>query len=486
MRTKRCSWGLCKSDSRYPDKLPDGIQFIPFPKPGFMKMKMTEKERERETQKTEKSKRWLFLCGREDFKTLDQINSNRYVCTLHFQSLSGPTLQNPDPFSASLTERELEAKLRLKRKSPPVRSNTTKKIKFEETNQGPSTSKYTQTVYENYMLGAKIENMILKNKVITGIRNENNVKSLDNPFSPEAVLKEDKKTKFLIGLYPDQFYILYHALGPAKFNLTYWKGEKKSINLKTKDSKTKRHFTPKEEMFITLLKLKRGFTHQTIAYTFNVSKTLVTRIFITWIQFLYLHFKELDIFPSRDFFKENLPKVFRPFRNIRCVIDCTEFSCESPLNYAHQGNLYSSYKHHTTLKALIAVAPNGAACFISDMYEGSIDDVEITKKSGFLDYIQPGDLILGDRGFTIQELLHRKQAQIKIPAFLGKRDKLTRGEEMDTRRIAKARIHIERFNGRLKKFQLINKTIPLSLIPIASQLIYVASCLVNFQQPLCR
>ena len=132
------------------------------------------------------------------------------------------------------------------------------------------------------------------------------------------------------------------------------------------------------------------------------------------------------------------------------------------------------------------MTPNGSACFISDLYEGSIDDVSITSQCGILDHIEPGDVLLVEKGFTIQELLYAKQATIKIPAFLGKRDKLTKEEEMATRRIAKARIHVERFNERLKKFLLVGRTIPLSLIPIASQLVYVASCLVIFQAPLCK
>eukprot|EP00795_Rhopilema_esculentum_P012140 gene12140-2745_t len=63
-------------------------------------------------------------------------------------------------------------------------------------------------------------------------------------------------------------------------------------------------------------------------------------------------------------------------------------------NYAQQGNVYSSYKHHTTFKALIAVTPNGAACFVSDLYEGSIDDVSITKKCGIIDHIEHEDVVL--------------------------------------------------------------------------------------------
>ena len=85
----------------------------------------------------------------------------------------------------------------------------------------------------------------------------------------------------------------------------------------------------------------------------------------------------------------------------------------------------------------------------------------------------------------MQDQLLSRQATIKIPAFLGKRDNLTKEEEMTTRRIAKARIHVERYNDRLKKFGLLSKTIPLSLSPVASQMVYVACCLVNFQSSLC-
>eukprot|EP00794_Sanderia_malayensis_P010598 gene10598-11719_t len=192
------------------------------------------------------------------------------------------------------------------------------------------------------------------------------------------------------------------------------------------------------------------------------------------------------MFPSRDILRESLPPVFKSFRNVRCLIDCTEFFCQTPRDYARQGNVYSSYQHHTTFKALIAVTPNGSACFISDLYEGNTDDVTITEKCGILDYIHPGDLLLVDKGFTIQDLLYSKQATIKIPAFLGSRSKLTKEEEIETKRIAKARIHVERFNERLKKFLLVGRTIPLSLTPITSQMVYVASCLVNFQGPLCK
>ena len=145
------------------------------------------------------------------------------------------------------------------------------------------------------------------------------------------------------------------------------------------------------------------------------------------------------MFPARGILKESLPPVFKGFKNIRCSIDCTEFFCQTPRDYAKQGNVYSAYKHHTTFKALIAVTPNGSACFVSDLYEGSLDDVAITQRCGILDHIESGDLLVVDKGFKIQDLVHEKQATLKIPPFLGKRSKLTAEEEMETKRIAKVR-----------------------------------------------
>ena len=45
---------------------------------------------------------------------------------------------------------------------------------------------------------------------------------------------------------------------------------------------------------------------------------------------------------------------------------------------------------------------------------------------------------------------------------------------------------MERFNERLKRFKLIGRKIPLSLAPLATQMVVVAACLVNFQAVLCK
>lgn len=78
------------------------------------------------------------------------------------------------------------------------------------------------------------------------------------------------------------------------------------------------------------------------------------------------------------------------------------------------------------------------------------------------------------------------QVGLKIPSFLKGRKSLSAAEELETHRIAKARIHVERFNERLKQFKIVGRKIPLSIAPLATQMVVVAAFLVNFQKVLCK
>ena len=82
---------------------------------------------------------------------------------------------------------------------------------------------------------------------------------------------------------------------------------------------------------------------------------------------------------------------------------------------------------------------------VSDLFEGSIDYVKIFKEYGILNFINPGDSILVDKGITFQELLLPKQATIFIPQFLGKRER----KKSYLQKGHKARIHVEHYNERL-------------------------------------
>ena len=142
--------------------------------------------------------------------------------------------------------------------------------------------------------------------------------------------------------------------------------------------------------------------------------------------------------------------------------------------------MYSSYKSGTTMKALIAVTPSGCAAFVSPVCEGSISDREIVIKSGFCDYLEQNDVVLADRGFNIEDLVMQKGASLVIPPFLRGRSKFNFRELSDSRVITRARVHVERFNQRLKLFKYVSDTVPQKRIPMINQAVFVCCCFVNF------
>ena len=344
----------------------------------------------------------------------------------------------------------------------------------------------SQTVYSKYELSAKVETMIMKNEVFT---TKLQAPKIVSTLSNENIVRDSALMKHLTGLTSPQFEILHHFLDnvcPME-TINYWTSKDYPA---TKNARTgpKGDFSSREKLFICLLRLRRGFTLKTLAVLLstperNIDQSHVRKIFATFIQLLYVTFRDMQefMFPQRAQLSKFLPKVFKTMKKIRCVVDCTEFRVECSRNFARQGNTFSSYKHTNTFKCLIAVTPNGGACFVSDLFEGDIDDVQIVKESGLMKHLKPYDLVLADRGFTVRELLNPLQVELKIPSFLKGRKSLSAAEELETRRIAKARIHVERHNERLKQFRLIGRKIPLSFAPLATQMVAAAAFLVNFR-----
>ena len=177
-----------------------------------------------------------------------------------------------------------------------------------------------------------------------------------------------------------------------------------------------------------------------------------------------------------------MPESFKQtYPSTRCIIDCTELFCQVPSSLIIQSSLYSHYKHHVTYKGLVGIAPSGAVTFVSELYNGSISDQEIVKRSGFLNqqFWDKGDSVMADRGFTIEEDLKPLGVSLNIPAFLEGRDQLSEDEVKESQSIASVRIHVERAIQRIKRFKLIRNEIRLTLHGSVNQ-VWTVACLHNF------
>ena len=100
------------------------------------------------------------------------------------------------------------------------------------------------------------------------------------------------------------------------------------------------------------------------------------------------------------------------------------------------------------------------------------------------DKLQPNDILMADRGFNIQELLLHKQVKLIIPPFMRtttSSSQFTESEDIKTKTVANARIHVERAIGRLKEFAILQGPIPLTMIDLMESVLVVCSALVNLQ-----
>ncbi|XP_069101481.1 uncharacterized protein [Argopecten irradians] len=262
-----------------------------------------------------------------------------------------------------------------------------------------------------------------------------------------SVTKDDSSCKFYTGLSLAMFIHLFAWISSKAEKLNYWKGQDTSESNNGRRTGPKRKLSIREEFLILLVRLRRGLDTEVLEDLFGVNPSTISRIFTTWINFLFFELKFLISWPSKEQVKANLPKAFKGFPKTRSVINCTEFFIQKPSLPSSQKVTWSQYKHHNSVKALISISPSGTLTFISKLFTGSISYRCIVHESGYLDFLEHGDDVMADRGFLIRDLLAKRYATLNIPPFaLG--HQLSNRAVTRTRRIASARIHVERAIGR--------------------------------------
>ena len=91
---------------------------------------------------------------------------------------------------------------------------------------------------------------------------------------------------------------------------------------------------------------------------------------------------------------------------MRVVLEATEFFVEKPLSLAAQYLTWSDYKFHNTFRIVVGVAPNGLVTFLSWLWGGRASDRHIVDKDcdGLIPLLEPGDIVLVGKDFTIGDL----------------------------------------------------------------------------------
>ena len=242
-----------------------------------------------------------------------------------------------------------------------------------------------------------------------------------------------------------------------------------------------RTLSPMEELFVTLVRLRKGLPEKLIADLYSLSEGHVSRILNTWIIFLdnRLHF--LPIWPGKEHVKKTMPAIFKEhYPTTRVIVDCTEIFIEHPSAADCQRETFSTYKHNNTAKGLLGISPEGQITFISPLYAGRCSDKKIVRHCGLLELIEEGDGLMVDRGFDIENDLAKRGASLIMPAFLQGQDQFDDKQLSNSRNIAIVRVHVERAVRKVKEFEILRNTVPVTLCPMLEKIWFVCAHLANF------
>ncbi|CAM4575197.1 unnamed protein product [Leuciscus chuanchicus] len=215
-----------------------------------------------------------------------------------------------------------------------------------------------------------------------------------------------------------------------------------------------------------------------LAHRFKIHRTTVSRIIVTWANFLYTLLGSVCFWMSPAAVKDNLPPEFNAYSDTQVILDCTVLRCKTPSSLVLQSEVFLHYKSHCTFKAMVGMSPHGALTFISPLFEGSMSDKEIFCQSGIKNLLTPDTAIMVDKGILVDDLA---PGTVYRPAFVIQRAQMAEADVLETQSIARLRVHVERLIRRVKENKLFETTIPLAISGSINHIFTVACLLSNFQ-----
>ena len=233
-------------------------------------------------------------------------------------------------------------------------------------------------------------------------------------------------------------------------------------------STEKQSLSDTQRLLLTLMKLRLNLSEKLLGYLFGIHQSTVSRIFHLWVDVMAIRLHPLILWPEREDLRRSLPMSFRTFfKKCVSIIDCFEVFIERPSDLKARAQTWSNYKQHNTIKFLISITPQGSISFVSKAWGGRVTDKHLTEQSGFLDKLLPGDLVLADRGFTVQDSVGLHCAELITPPFTRGKKQLERKEIEHAREVSRVRIHVERLIGVLRqKYAILSSTLPINLIQV--------------------
>ncbi|XP_074653458.1 uncharacterized protein LOC141907616 [Tubulanus polymorphus] len=292
----------------------------------------------------------------------------------------------------------------------------------------------------------------------------------DGGLSIRSVQSDNKKFHYYTGLQTYQnFKMIFATFRTDICDMQYYFSATPKMDLE-------------DQFFLTLIKLRLNRPNIELSDLFQISEMQVANIFVTWINFLYFHFKDLCWWPSKELVKYFSPSDFgKKFPSTRVIVDGTEIPLKKPKNPVMQQASYSTYKNRNTVKALIGISPGGLVSYVSDIYCGSTSDRQICERSRLQQMLDPNDSIMADKGFNVQDLFIPYNVEINIPEFFKKKNRMSEKSVQADRKIASKRVHVERVIGLAKTFKILSQPLNTNDARLADAIVTSCFFLCNFR-----
>ncbi|XP_045162255.2 uncharacterized protein LOC123527064 [Mercenaria mercenaria] len=476
--------------------------------------------------KPELRQKWKQLVGRKDGSKLWSPSKDSRVCSKHF--IEGePTLKNPVP-----TENlgYTEACKRVKRMAlfeatsvKPCRKRI--KLAEESTKRNQKRLDFEAVSMNSDMESARIEtestdpevetlpksqttvpviftllamfiglfnyiyeqsNKIAKLQAEIEILKHENKKFRKN-FT-DKILKTNDDVNFYTGLGSRSLFDKLHSVISPLVNRR-WIGVV-SVVKKVRNFRPKtrlgpaRKLTSKSEFMMMLMKLRLGLLNKDLAKRFNISESLCSKVFFAWLRASFSVLRSLVYIPDEEALIGSKPERFRDLPDLHSIIDCTELFIETPKDLFLQSQSWSDYKHHNTLKILVACSPNSSIIYVSPAYLGRVSDKALTLDCGYLDKIPSNCMIMADKGFNLSDECADRCITLYVPPGKRGHSQMTSAAVGKTKRIANRRILIEQVIRRLKTFRILANEIQISTCGHIDEIIGVCAALSNFKPPI--